>query len=200
MASISDVLLETRPVEYSETTLRETQGLLTREGARVYLTYLFYAPLAFWMGVRSWPLFLTTVVLAGTAAAAWTWLARHPPRDGRTPFWLVLTTSGILVMLSTILGPHIIVPTVAVTNQVTDIGDVHDLHDLVALQKECAANEISEEKSAQIANMRIAIDRRPAVVHRYRRVFWMLEHFDRARFRIVELLSHRYSYSTYFKA
>ena len=78
-----------------------------------------------------------------------------------------------------------------VIGQVTDVGDVHHLRDLEALVLHEAAQHVGEQEAAEVADVRTAVDRRPAVIHRD------LARQERAQFveaagqRVVEADRHR---------
>ena len=61
---------------------------------------------------------------------------------------------------------HLVLALVAVRHQVPDIRDVHHAFELVAVIFERAAEDVHEDVGAQVADVRIVVDRRSAAVHR----------------------------------
>ncbi|HEX2571772.1 MAG TPA: serine/threonine-protein kinase [Polyangia bacterium] len=126
MAALSS-LLETPPRELPpgvvperDTFARDEQRVLGRLGAYSYFSFFLYAPLALLgMGVRNWPIFLIGTVFWTLASFGHLWRYFHPRADGRVAPALVLLSSVSVFLLSSTLGSHLIMPTVAAVHGVT---------------------------------------------------------------------------------
>ena len=59
-------------------------------------------------------------------------------------------------------GLHLVVAGIGVAGQMADVGDVDDVGEAIALPRQRPAKRVGEEVRAQIADMGVVIDRRPA--------------------------------------
>ena len=71
-----------------------------------------------------------------------------------------------------------------------DVGDVLDVQDLDAVIEERSPDKVREEKRPEIADMRVAIDRRTARIHSNPPPVRGLDGFDGATERVPELEGH----------
>src|SRR5581483_8623740 len=65
---------------------------------------------------------------------------------------------------------HLVFSFVAVRNEVADVSDIHYLLHVIAVSLKEPAHRISENSSAEIADMDIIVNSRAAVVHAYLRL------------------------------
>ena len=59
-------------------------------------------------------------------------------------------------------GLHLVIARVGVAGQMADVGDVDDMSQAIALPRQGPAERIGEQIGAQIAEVRVMVDRRPA--------------------------------------
>ena len=73
---------------------------------------------------------------------------------------------------------------------VLDVGDVHDVLELVAALLQEAAQHVNRDEGAEVADVSVVVNRRPASVHADQVVFERMELFDFAGQSIKELKRH----------
>ncbi len=91
------------------------QHAAARTGLSLYVGWLLFVPVLLLLGVRSWPLFATGVaLLAATLALAA--LSLRPRLRRLAGFGAFVGGSALVGIGSTVLGPHMLVPNLALTN------------------------------------------------------------------------------------
>ena len=87
-----------------------------RSAAYAYLIWLLFVPLVMWMGIRDVPLVVAAVLIMVVASGiAITIVKLRPGRVFRAWVMLITVTIGVIV-LSRLLGPYILIPTIAAVN------------------------------------------------------------------------------------
>lgn len=90
--------------------------LAARSAAFAYLIWLLFVPLAVWMGIRDVPLVIASVgIMLGASAVGFTIVRLRPGRVMRAWVLLVVVTVGVMV-LSRVVGPFVLIPTIAAVN------------------------------------------------------------------------------------
>ncbi len=91
------------------------QHAAARTGVSLYLGWLLFVPVLLLLGVRSWPLFATGVALLATTLALAA-LSLRPALRRLAGFSAFVGGSALVGIGSTVLGPHMLVPNLALTN------------------------------------------------------------------------------------
>lgn len=100
--------------------MAQAAGGARRDAARAsairYATWIALAPLLAWMGVRHWPsaLLLLGTLLMAEATAWWMWWRKRT--ELRYAFALLTFSSAAIALISLVLGPFVLVPSLAATN------------------------------------------------------------------------------------
>jgi serine/threonine-protein kinase len=85
-------------------------------GTIAYASFLFYAPLVLWMGLKDWSLGVASGILI-VVAAAFVASARRAGREAPRRLYPALAASTVVIMLAaTMFGPFIFVPAIAALN------------------------------------------------------------------------------------
>jgi serine/threonine-protein kinase len=105
------------PAEAKAAMAEDTRRLVRAGGKMAVfanLTWFGWLPLMLWMGMRSWTAWLvaSAAYVAAAAFAARVW--RHPPEDGRPDMPTTVSTIVANAAGSTMFGPFVLVPTLAV--------------------------------------------------------------------------------------
>jgi hypothetical protein len=80
----------------------------------VQLSYLFYIPLLFWMGIRSWWMFGAAATAISAVFFAAIYYYRHPPKDLELPLPHLALSLIALASGELLFGPLILVPGITV--------------------------------------------------------------------------------------
>ncbi len=79
-----------------------------------YLSYVLFAPLILWMGIRRWePVVVFGAVWGAASATAWWFGRRGVPRWG--PWALMAASASMIVMVGQIFGVLVVAPVIAVS-------------------------------------------------------------------------------------
>lgn len=125
--------------ERFERSQEETHRVAARLALIVYLGFTAYLPFPFWMGLAE-PLAL--LVLGGciaTCAVLTLFLIKNPPRSGHVPYWHLAMASITVAVASSMLGPFVIVPTLAMANAVVYVSAVEQKGRIWILVASCLA-------------------------------------------------------------
>ena len=85
---------------------------------------------------------------------------------------------------------HLVLAVVAVTCEMTDVGDVHDMLHLVAGMSEDPLEGVLENIGPEVSDMRVVVDRRSAAVHSHILVRNGFELLNCTRHRVIQIYLH----------
>ncbi len=95
------------------------QRAAARIGIWVYLSWLLVAPVALWMGVRSWWSFgFSGAMYLASAAACW-WMSYRPNPKGKVSLPLLLASALAVASTGFTFGPFLVLPSIATVNAMT---------------------------------------------------------------------------------
>jgi serine/threonine-protein kinase len=87
-----------------------------KAGANRYLLWIVFLPIALWMGVRSVPATVVTIVAVLLCGASAWWMARKALVGVRQGLALLILSSVTIGLMSSVFGPFILIPGLAATN------------------------------------------------------------------------------------
>ncbi|MCA9627258.1 MAG: protein kinase [Myxococcales bacterium] len=125
--------------ERFERSQEETHRVAARLALIVYLGFTAYLPFPFWMGLAEPLALLGLGACIATCAVLTLFLIRHPPRSGRVPYWHLAMASITVAVASSMLGPFVIVPTLAMANAIVYVSAVEQKGRLWILLASCLA-------------------------------------------------------------
>ncbi len=110
--------------ERLERTQEETHRVAARMALIVYLGFTAYLPFPFWMGLAEPLALLALGGCIATCAVLTLFLIKNPPKSGSLPYVHLTMASVTVAAASAMLGPFVIVPTLAMANAVAYVSAV----------------------------------------------------------------------------
>ncbi|MEZ4375429.1 MAG: serine/threonine-protein kinase [Polyangiaceae bacterium] len=110
--------------ERFERAQEETHRVAARTALVVYLGFTAYLPFPFWMGLAEPIALLALGACIATCAVMTAFLIKNPPKSGRVPYYHLAMASITVAAASSMLGPFVIVPTLAMANAIAYVSAV----------------------------------------------------------------------------
>lgn len=101
---------------------QEAMRVAARTAIWVYFGFALYLPFPFWMGIRSWQALLVLGLIIAACAGFAIQAALRPPANGYVPLPHLLAATAAVAASATMLGPFVIVPTLAMANNMAFVG------------------------------------------------------------------------------
>jgi serine/threonine-protein kinase len=100
---------------------RAGQRIASKAAFFAYLTFLLYAPLGYFMGIRNWTMSVVPEVLFMCAAALAYYQYKHPDPKGQTRMSLLVVANLAIASSALLFGPFMMVPGLAAVNALSVI-------------------------------------------------------------------------------